>query len=274
MIRYSKRLTAILFTLMLTLCASFGVSAESSQKLYDDAGLFTSEEAQYISSQLEELTDTTGWDAVIYTNYNGVESDEMEDYCNNYYDEQGYGCGEDNRGIFLTIDMSSREMYMITKGDTMYYISDERNDAILDEVQYNLIDGNYYGAAQAFITYAGNYYAEGKPESGTFSNVELNLKTDNPFLYIVTRYGIIILLVGIAVAAITAVSVKLKYKNYGKAGTYDLKENSHVNLTESEDIFLNKSVSVTNISSSSGSGGSGGGSSGGGSSHGGGGRSF
>lgn len=273
MIRYTKKLAAILFALALTLCTVCSVSAESAQKLYDDAELFTAEEAEYITAQLEELTETTGWDAIIYTNYNGVDSYDMEDYCNDYYDEHGYGCNQDNRGIFLTIDMSSREMYMITKGDTMYYINDERNDAILDEIQYNLIDGNYYGAAQAFITYAGNYYAEGKPESGSFSNIELNEKKENPFLYVLLHYGIIILLVGMGVAAIVTVSVKLKYKNQGKAGTYDLKENSHVNLTESQDIFLNKSVSVTNVSSSSG-GHSGGGSSGGGSSHGGGGRSF
>lgn len=274
MIKYSKSLAAILFALVLALCTSLCVSAESAQQLCDDADLYTAAEEEQISSQLEELKNSTGWDAVIYTNYNGVESDEMEDYCNEYYDDRGYGCGEDSRGISLTIDMSSREMYIITKGDTMYYFSDERTDAILDEVQYNLTSSNYYGAAQAFITYTGNYYAEGKPKSGSFSNIELAEKTENPFRYIVVHYGIIILLVALAVSVLVIGFVKLRYKNNGKQGTYNLQENSHVNLTESQDIFLNKHVSVTHISSSSGSGGGRSGGSSGGSSHGGGGRSF
>lgn len=274
MIKYTKRFSAVLFAITLALCTAFSVSAESTYKLMDDADLFTSSEEEQISSQLEDLTEQTGWDVIIYTNYNGIESDEMESYCNDYYDDNNFGCGDDNKGVFLTIDMSSREMYIITKGDAMYYFSDDRVDSILDEVQENLIDANYYAAAQAFIAYTGGFYNDGKPESGEFSNVELAEKEANPFLYVLKHYGIVILLVGIAVAAIAAVSVKMSYKNHGKKGTYDLKENSQVNLTEAQDIFLNKSVSVTNISSSSGSGGGRSGGSSGGSSHGGGGRSF
>jgi len=62
--------------------------------------------------------------------------------------------------------------------------------------------------------------------------------------------------------------VYLRYKDNGKKGTYDLNANSVVNITDSHDEFLNKTVTVRTDpppSSDSGSSSSGGG---GGSSHG------
>ena len=57
-----------------------------------------------------------------------------------------------------------------------------------------------------------------------------------------------------------------RYKYNGKGGTYNLKENSRINLVDQQDVFLNKHTTYTTINTSSGSSG---GSSGGSSSHGG-----
>ena len=73
---------------------------------------------------------------------------------------------------------------------------------------------------------------------------------------------------------LAGVATKEGIKNSGKEGTYDLRSNSVTNLTERQDIFLTKHVTVTTESSSSSGGSSGGSSSGGGGSSGGGSRSF
>lgn len=89
--------------------------AESSKKLTDDADIITSSQEETIENNLKKCTLDTGWDTIIYTNNNNVDSYDMEEYCNDYFDNHDYGCGDEKSGVFLTVDMSSREMYIITK---------------------------------------------------------------------------------------------------------------------------------------------------------------
>ena len=274
MMDLKKRLTSLLCAVVLAAAGCVTFFAESQQKLIDDADLLIDSEESEITQTLEDASEKTGWDMVIYTNYNGVDEYDIERYTNEYYDNHDYGIGDKKSGIILNVDMSSRQMYVITKGDVMYYISDERNDDMLDAVQAELADGYYYEACETFVQYAVDYYEQGKPSEGTFTNVEINEKMDHPVTYSLLHYGIPSLVAGAIIALITVLVIRHKYKNNGKENIYDLDENSSTRLTNKEDIFLTKSVSVTTIQSSSSGGGSSHHSGGGGSSHGGGGRSF
>lgn len=73
----------------------------------------------------------------------------------------------------LTIDMSSREMYIITKGEAMYFFSDARTDDLLDSVQYELSSGDYDGACDEFIETVEQYYNAGVDTSkdASYSNI-------------------------------------------------------------------------------------------------------
>lgn len=274
MMKFNKKITSVLCAVILAVFGCVSVFAESQQKLIDDAGLLTSSEQADITQKLEEASEKTGWDMVIYTNYNGVDKYDMEKYTNEYYDNHGFGIGDKKSGIILNVDMSSREMYVITKGDVMYYVSDERNDRMLDAIQAELAGGDYYEAAETFVQYTVDYFERGKPEGGTFTNVKINEKKEHPVTYSLIHYGIPSLIAGAIIALITVLIIHHKYKNNGKENIYNLNENSKTTLTRKEDVFLTKSVSVTTIQSSSSSGGSSSSRGGGGSSHGGGGRSF
>lgn len=274
MMNLKKRLASLLCAAVLVAAGCVTFFAESQQKLIDDADLLLDSEESQITQMLEEASAETGWDMIIYTNYNGVDEYDIERYTNEYYDNQGYGIGDKKSGIILNVDMSSRQMYVITKGDVMYYISDERNDDMLDAIQAELADSFYYEACETFVQYTVDYYEQGKPSEGTFTNVEINEKMDHPVTYSLLHYGIPSLVIGAIIALITVLVIRHRYKNNGKENIYDLDANSSTRLTNKEDIFLTKSVSVTTIESSSSSGGSSSSSSSGGSSHGGGGRSF
>lgn len=274
MMNFNKKITSVLCVVILAVFGCVTVFAESQQKLIDDADLLTSSEQADITQKLEEASEKTGWDMVIYTNYNGVDKYDMENYTNEYYDNHGFGIGDNKSGIILNVDMNSREMYVITKGDVMYYVSDERNDRMLDAIQAELAGGYYYEAAETFVQYTVDYFEQGKPEDGTFTNVEINEKKDHPVTYSLLHYGIPSLIAGAIIALITVLIIHHKYKNNGKENIYNLNENSKTTLTRKEDVFLTKSVSVTTIQSSSSSGGSSSSRGGGSSSHGGGGRSF
>lgn len=280
MIKSIIKISSVATALIIMLCSTLTVSAECYDKLVDGADIFTELEETAIENELNKLTKETGWDCIIHTNTNDIESYDMEDYCNDYYTDNNYGIGADYDGVFLTIDMASREMYVITQGmDAMYHFNDERMDDMLDSIQACLAEGSYYSAANTFTNYIKKYHSMGKPSGGTFSNVELAedtaAKRENPILYVITHFGIFILLIAAIVCTISVIFIKHRYKNNGTENIYNLKENHNMYLTTINDVFIDKHVSVHVVSSSSSSGGrSGGGGGGGGRSHGGGGRSF
>ncbi len=237
---YTKRISAFLCAFLLIVCSGICVSAESKSKLIDDAGLFTSSEQTEIEARLEEVSDKTGWDVIVYTNFNGVKSDEMEDYCNSYYDKQSFS----KDGVMFVIDRSSDNRIIITKGKAMYYFDDDRMDDIKSELRPYISSQDWYGAVFKYIEVSERYFDSGEG-TGENTNVVINEKKDNPFLYALKHYGIIAGAIGLVTATITVIVVAHRYKHNGKQGTYDLKSNSVTNLTVSNDIFLNKTVTVT-----------------------------
>ena len=271
-----KRISAVMVALLMVVCTSIPAFAQSG-RIIDEAYLLSSDESADIETQLQDASLKTGWDLVIYTNENDVPYYSMEDFCNEYYDDSGFG----GNGLMLTVDMASREMYVLTKGEAMQYFSDQRVDEILDDIVYYLSDDEYVSACEAFIDDVTYFYDEGIPQYEDYENVYIapedsyEDENSNSLIEFLKDYGITIGIASVVIAVLAVVFVYLRYKNHGKSGTYDLEANSVTNLTQREDIFLHRSVSVTTISSSSGSssGGSSGGG-GGGSSHGGGGRSF
>ena len=271
MMKYTKRISALFCAVMLMLCTSVCVFAQASGVITDNATLFSDSEKAELQSQLDALSEKTGWMAVIYTNYDGYDADNIKPHTNRYYADN---YGKTTAGVMLTIDMEGRAVDFRTKGDAMYYFSDNRVDTILDDVQGCLKEGLYYDAALSFISYSSEYYEAGIPEGESNENIDIQEKEANALLYVLKHYGIIFGVVALATATIVVFVVAHKYKNSGKEGTYDLHSNSVTNLTERQDIFLTKHVTVTTESSSSSGGSSGGSSSGGGGSSGGGSRSF
>lgn len=275
MIKLSKRLSVLMLTIFIALCTSMTVSAEALYKLSDIAELFTDDEYAVLEEKLNEVSEYTGWDVAVYTNERNVSKSNMEDVCNGYYDASDYGTGVEKSGVLLTVDMASREMFVLTKGEAMEYFTDQRVDEILDDVVYYLSDDMYVEAVNTFADDVKYFYDSGIPSGGTYENVDLeDEETGNLFLLILKKYGIIAGVIGVVAGVLSVVYVKSHYKNHGKSGTYDLAQNSVTNLTYKEDIFLHKSVSVTTVSSSSSGSRSSGRSGGSRSSHGGGGRSF
>lgn len=246
MVKFPKRVSALIFAVMLIITSTFCVFAESEKNLNDDASLFTSEEYSDLESRLEQASETTGWDIIIYTNENGVDSEDLKEYCNEFYMDNVYGKGENNSGVMLTIDMGSRGMNVLTKGDAKDYFTDDRVDSIIFDTRNYLSEDDFYNGALAFINDVEVYAGEGVPEYGEYENIDEN-ESEGSKLFVV----VIALAISLALASLSVVFVFLRYKHHGKAGTYDLKANSVTRITNREDIFLYKNVSVVEESDNS-----------------------
>ncbi len=273
LIKYAKRFSAAVFVVLIIICTPFCVFAESTGRLIDEAELYTAAQQEELNKQLRELSIKTGWNAVIYTNYNGCDEDDIKAYSNRYYADN---YGKTSAGVILTVDMLGRAVDFRAKGGAMQYFSDNRVDTILDDIQSCLSSEQYYDAAERFIKYIGDYYDAGIPEGESNEYLDIQEQEDHPFLYVVTHYGIFIVIASLGISVLAVVLIRYRYSRNGMQNIYDLRANSKINLTDKQDVFLTKHVSVTNISSSSSGGGShsGGGSSGGGGSSTGGSRSF
>jgi len=206
-------------------------------------------------------------------------------YADDWYDQNGYGIGDDLAGALLITDMTNRFNYISTCGVMIDYMSDSRIEEVLDawdeQVEYS------QGRAMiAELNAVEGILAKGI-EEGHFRYDDVTGER-LPGLYNkltggeAAVAGIAGLAAGGAVAGAINRRYKLKYSTY----RYNSEENAGLQLTEDNAVLIGQHVTHTKIVSENktGSGGLGGFSGGGrgsgvhissgGHSHGGGGHHF
>ena len=246
--------------------AAFFHNDPSEPRLIDNADIFEDHEEEWIAKLLKNLKDDYQFDFVVLTD-NSSYGKTKALYSADYYDDNGYGVGDNYSGVimFICMDPEDRGWWTARTGDAEKYFT-ESNVNHLDDIMYPyMVDGEY---AEGVYRY--------------FSNLGVLIKNGKfplePKEYI--GAALISLLVALPIAfgfLISAESSMSIVKN--QSGSSDYLEAGSLNILESNDVFINKTVSRTYISSDSGSrsGGSsysGGYHSSGGHSFSGGGRSF
>jgi uncharacterized membrane protein YgcG len=265
-----KRISAGLSALMLALLLTFGsVSvcfAEVTDKyaIEDDAKVFTESELPSLREKLTEGSDKTGWQFILHTDTIGVTSGLYDYYNLHYYDQKSFK----SDAILLVFDVASNKGAVITHGDAMKYITDDRMSSLGSMLRGYMDSKDYSGAVSAFTDRIEKYYDEGVPEGGDYSNIH-EAQDTNLFTRSLKRFGIFAGIGAVAAGLIFFFVNRSRYKHMGTKNTYDLTANSKVNLSDSEDVFVNQYTTVRRIQRDSDSGSSGGGG-GGGSTHGGG----
>lgn len=180
-IKRSKTMLSML-VLLITLALSAAAWASPSQKVYDEAGLFSQSEKQQLEEQLTELVGRMNMDFVVLTTYD-KEGKTQAEYTDDFYDYGGFGIGDEQSGLLFMIDMEERDCYISTTGDMIDYLSDERLMEILqldDELWDRLADGKYAPATLRVIDQVEGYYnegpdlpGEGKSEKKSFNPLTL-----------------------------------------------------------------------------------------------------
>ena len=225
----------------------------------DEAGLFTQEQIQSLEKQVQPLNEKIKGQVLIVTTTSN--SEEPRDFADDYLRN---AVGNDNNGSVLLLDMGQRD-----------YLDDNRIDAILDDVYDQMSNDAYYEAAQAYLTKASEYVADGVP-GGHYRVDEETGK--------ITRYKVLTP-VEIVISIVLALVLSLVFyfvtvsRYQLKSGTYKypFREKSTIKLTDKTDRLTNSFVTTRRIPKSPPPGSGGGGStthSSGGGTFGGGGRSF
>lgn len=284
MVRWMKRMLLLLAVLLLPAIAL----AESAAQVIDDAGLFTLDEHQRMTEIILEIEQKHQVDLVVLTTrdtpYDPSDSRwRVRDYADEFYDDGGYGMGEDDSGMLLLLDMHNRAMWLSTGGVMIDYISDAREADILDHAYDRLVEGDYGGAMLAALYRVEHWMDVGRRE-GFFRYDEVTGERIGGLYNALTPMETAVAAVaGLAVAAAVYCTVSAAYNLKGSTYTYDQAANTSLTLVRDDQVFLRKRVHRSPIVTGNSSGGhSGGGRSGGsgvhtssrGVSHGGGGRRF
>lgn len=281
-----QRLVAILLCLILLLGLALPVTAASDMPMVvDSAGLLTASEAESLENKAQALRSEYALDVVILTvdSMNGVDA---QSYADTFYDQNGYGYGENGDGILFLLAMSEREWYISTCGDTIYAITDYCIQQLGITAVWYIEEGYYYDGFDAYLDalppyldaydsgtpvdgyadYSGDYY------HGSREEVVYYEEDSSPNIFLSLVIGIVAATVVILVMR-SSMNTKKQQRSasgYLKAGSFHLR--SH------QDLFLYSNVSKVRRQQTSTSSHRGGGSSvhrsSGGRRHGGGGGRF
>lgn len=263
-----KKLFALLLALVLSLsCAvpAFAANIDCS-RIVDGAELLTDDEVSTLSDILDEISTRQQMDVVVMTSDDLQGYDTATECADELYDYCGYGFGEDKDGIMLFISMDDRDWAISTCGRAIDVFSEYDCDYIGNEIVPYLSDGEYAAAFERFARLCDRFITNGGIDDPNDDSYDDDYYDDyRDFTIPSERLSPVWILVSIGIGVLIAVLVvgimrsKLKTVRFQAAASNYVKHGS-MNITDSSDLFLYRTMSRTprpknNDNSSSGSGG-------------------
>lgn len=215
-------------------------TAEDLVTIQDDAALLMEEEADWLKDTAEKLAEKSGWNIVIATNDLDLDKTARKT-CEAYFDT--YTHSDD--GISCLIDMANREIYLATAGEAIYYLNDNRIDAILEDAFEAVAEQDYAQCLYLMLLGADQAYESGIPDNAKIYNED----TDSTEIRRELRPFEIL---WSAVAAIAAGGIVFfvilgRYRLKWGAYQYDFRKFGFIHLNRREDRLVNKMVTHRKI---------------------------
>lgn len=257
-------------------------AANRMPRLVDEAALLSEEEQKDLQSTLDEISERQKADIVVVT-VNSMDGKTAMEYADDFYDQNGYGYGDDHDGALLLVCMETRDWHITTTGFGITAITDAGIESISENFLGDLSNANYEAAFTTFATQCDAFFTQAKtaepydtgflPEDSYETGYDTRSVSKDPF-----GAGQLLLSFGAAfLIALIAVSVmKSRLKSVrGQYAADDYIKKGSMQLTKQTDLYLYKQVHrVVRPKETTSSGGSTTHSSSSGSSHGGGGGKF
>lgn len=241
--------------LLFLLCVVQNVNAEDVPagselpRLVDDADILIDSEEKELNQQLDTVSEEQECDVIVVT-VDSLNGKTVEEYADDYYDDNGYGYGENNSGILFLVAMDDREWNISTSGDAITAFTDAGLAYMEDQFVSDLSDGAYMDAFSKYASLCDDFLTQAE-DGEPYDTGHLPKKKVSPW-WIAGD-----LLIGVIIAFVMALIKKTKLKSvksqvtagaYEKAGSLD--------LTVRTDYFLNRVVTTRKIERKQESGGS------------------
>lgn len=198
--------------------------ALADTQVQDDAGLFTADEIAEISAICDRIESAYPVDMFVLTSQD-VPSGQTTAYADDYFDYNGLGMGDDRAGMLYLIDMNNRQCWISTRGVMIDYITDEREEGILDAGWDEMLDKEYGQSVIKVLKQTEKYLKQGRT-SGQFRYDEVTgrrlTELYEPENMLTGMEILIAAIAGLAVTGIFIASVNGKYNLKGSTYSYDL----------------------------------------------------
>lgn len=236
----TKKIFAILIAVMVCLSMALSASAFTERFDYtpgfvpvertlplvvDDADILSGEEEADLLLRCEKILSEYQIEVAILT-VNDLNGKTAQDYADDFYDYNGYGCGENDDGMLVLYKpgiAGDRELHITThgEGDSVFYDS-IREDMYAEMKNYFLTD-DYYGAFIAYLDAA-----------------EIQLKPGLPF-----KWLLIFVAVGAVAGLIITFSMAAKNRSVvARTNAVFYTRQGSMNVTAATETFLYTHVDV------------------------------
>lgn len=155
-----KRTLCFFVCLLLFVGAAFPVMADQ-QRVFDEADLFTAQEEASLEESISRSAEQTPLDLVVVTVLS-TGSKDAQTYADDFFDDGGFGVGDDFSGALLLIDMGASEVAVSTTGYGIRLLSDARIDKILDAVVEHLAEGEAGSGGAGLFEYGNGLCLAGR----------------------------------------------------------------------------------------------------------------
>lgn len=238
-----KKLTSILIAVLLILCLTIpAFAAGGSPKIVDNADLLSASEEATLETKALYLANKYDIDVVILT-VDSTYGKNVTAYADDYFDNNGYGIGNDYSGVLLMLSMDQRDWAISTCGNGIDALTDYGQERLMDDVLDYLRDDEYYDGFSAYLNLLDKYfeaYKNGKPID----------KTRNIVIDLVIALGI-----GVLAGFITILVMKSGMKTVKpQRGAQSYVRQGSYKLRHQRDMFLYTRTTRTPRQSSSSGG--------------------
>lgn len=134
---------------------------DTSQKIYDYAGLLSESEITDLESYADEISEKYKADFVVVTIEDNNRSS-AQDFADRFFDDNYFGQKDGKKeygkgdGMVFLIDMQNRDFALSTCGLLYKAMGDKDVEEFLDAVTAPMRDGNYYQACRTALEEAGD----------------------------------------------------------------------------------------------------------------------
>ena len=243
-----KKLISLLIAFLLTLCLTVpAFAAGGTPKIVDNADLLSASEQATLETMALHLANEYRIDVVILT-VDTTYGENITDYADDYFDNNGYGIDYDHSGVLLVISMDDREWAISTCGDAINALTDYGQEQIMDSVTQHLGNGDYYEGFELYLELLDEYftaYENGEP-------------IDRPRTALDTIIDLFVALaIGAVVGGVTIAIMRSGMKTARpQSGAVNYVQHGSYQLRRQRDIYLYSRTTRTRKQSSSSSGGS------------------
>ena len=138
----------LLVLALLVLCAPVFLSAQD--RVVDNAGLLSGSQEAELERRLAEIASIYDFDLVIVTE-TSIGNTRTADYADDFFDNRGYGLGQDRDGCLFLQVTGSRDYWFSTSGRGVRILNNTAGGKLESDVRGFLRNGDAAGAYRAYI---------------------------------------------------------------------------------------------------------------------------